>query len=209
MSSTTSHTGGGISPANSAEEALEALPDTVNDTTDISARTWLPERLLEYLGAVVILVLAVFIAVTVVMRFTGHGVLGAVELSALAMVLITVLVIPAATAADDNFKVEILDMFNRPTLVVIGQLIGAVVQLIVALFLTFSALELLINDWTTKTTMAGELALHRYWLSLAVFVGFAVMLHATVFYLIRSIRTTRARVRKPTDQPAAPKREEG
>lgn len=209
MSSTTPHTDGRFSPADSAEEVLEALPDTVNDTTDISARTWLPERLLEYLGAIVILVLTVFIAVTVVMRFTGHGVLGAVELSALAMVLITVLVIPAATAADDNFKVEILDMFNRPVLVVIGQLIGAVVQLVVALFLTFSALELLINDWTTKTTMAGELALHRYWLSLAVFVGFAVMLHATVFYLIRSIRTIRARVRKPTDQPTASKREEG
>jgi hypothetical protein len=32
-------------PADSAEEALEALPDTVNDTTDISARLWLPERL--------------------------------------------------------------------------------------------------------------------------------------------------------------------
>ncbi|MGN0096047.1 MAG: TRAP transporter small permease subunit [Corynebacterium sp.] len=195
-------------PADSAEEALEALPDTVNDTTDISARIWLPERLLEYLGAIVILVLTVFIAVTVVMRFTGHGVLGAVELSALAMVLITVLVIPAATAADDNFKVEILDMFNRPALVVVGQLIGAVVQLIVALFLTFSALELLVNDWTTKTTMAGELAIHRYWLSLAVFVGFAVMLHATVFYLIRSIRTARVSSRRPTSSSAAQQREE-
>ncbi|MEJ6548888.1 TRAP transporter small permease subunit [Corynebacterium sp. USCH3] len=192
MSSQTPRTDGSTVPTDSAEEVLEALPDSVNDTTDISARTWLPERALEYLGAVIILVLTVFIAVTVVMRFTGHGVLGAVELSALAMVLITVLVIPAATAADDNFKVEILDMFNRPRLVVVGQLIGAVVQLVVALFLTFSALELLVNDWNTKTTMAGELALHRYWLSLAVFVGFAVMLHATVFYLIRSIRTVRA-----------------
>jgi TRAP-type C4-dicarboxylate transport system permease small subunit len=186
-----------------AEEALETLPDTVNDITDISAPTWLPERLLEYLGAVVIIALSVFIAVTVVMRFTGHGVLGAVELSALAMVLITVLVIPAATAADDNFKVEIVDMFNRPRLVVVGQVIGAIVQLVVALFLTFSALELLVNDWTTKTTMAGDLALHRYWLSAAVFIGFAVLLHATVFYLIRTIRSARAVSRHSTAQPTA------
>jgi TRAP-type C4-dicarboxylate transport system permease small subunit len=188
----------------SAEAALETLPDTVNDTTDISAPTWLPERLLEYLGAVVIIVLSVFIAVTVVMRFTGHGVLGAVELSALAMVLITVLVVPAATAADDNFKVEIIDMLGRPGLVVVGKTIGAVVQLVVALFLTFSTLELLVNDWTTKTTMAGELALHRYWLSAAVFVGFAVLLHATVFHLITTIRSARAVARHPGTRQAAP-----
>ncbi|MGP9723904.1 TRAP transporter small permease subunit [Corynebacterium sp. AOP40-9SA-29] len=207
MNSQTPRTDGPVVPTDSAEVVLEALPDSVNDTTDISARTWLPERALEYLGAGVILVLAVFIAVTVVMRFTGHGVLGAVELSALAMVLITVLVVPAATAADDNFKVEILDMFNRPLLVVVGQLIGAVVQLVVALFLTFSALELLVNDWNTKTTMAGELAIHRYWLSLAVFVGFAVLLHATVFYLIRSIRTARAS-RRPEAASTRVQREE-
>lgn len=125
--------------------------------------------------------------VTVIMRFTGNGVLGAVELSAPSMVIITALVVPAATASDDNFKVEIVDMFNRQRLVYAAALLGAVVQLVVSRFLAFSSLKLLIYDWSTKTSMAGELSLPRYLLSLIIFVAFAVLLHATIVFLIRLI----------------------
>ncbi len=180
----------------SAEQALAQLPDTANDTADLRERIWIPERALEGIAAVLIIALAVFVTLTVILRYFGQGVLGTVELSALAMVVLTVLVVPAATAADENFIVEIVDMLERPRLVDMARLLGAVVQLIVSLFLAFSALELFLYDWSTKTTMAGELSMARYWLSLAVFLGFAVLVHASVLFLIRlvaSVRSTASR----------------
>lgn len=172
----------------SSESALENLPDSANETTFLSTRTWWPEKTLEWIAGVLLIILTLFVTVTVIMRFTGNGVLGAVEISALSMVIITALVVPAATASDDNFKVEIVDMFNRQRLVYAAALLGAVVQLVVSLFLAFSSLELLIYDWNTKTTMAGELSLPRYLLSLIIFVAFAVLLHATIVFLLKLIK---------------------
>lgn len=174
--------------ASSSESALENLPDSANETTFLSTRTWWPEKTLEWIAGVLLIILTLFVTVTVIMRFTSNGVLGAVEISALSMVIITALVVPAATASDDNFKVEIVDMFNRQRLVYAAVLLGAVVQLVVSLFLAFSSLELLIYDWNTKTTMAGELSLPRYLLSLIIFVAFAVLLHATIVFLFKLIK---------------------
>lgn len=174
-----------------AQDALEQLPDSANELTTLSRRTWWPEISLEWVAGLLIIILTLFVTVTVTMRFAGSGVLGAVELSALAMVIVTVLVIPAATAADDNFKVEIVDMFNRPGLVKNTRILGAVVQLIVSLFLAFSSLELFIYDWSTKTTMAGELSIPRYWMSLFIFVSFAVLVHAASLFLFRLMRSRR------------------
>lgn len=174
-----------------AQDALEQLPDSANELTTLSRRTWWPEISLEWVAGLLIIILTLFVTVTVIMRFAGSGVLGAVELSALAMVIVTVLVIPAATAADDNFKVEIVDMFNRPGLVKNTRILGAVVQLIVSLFLAFSSLELFIYDWSTKTTMAGELSIPRYWMSLVIFVSFAVLVHAASLFLFRLMRSRR------------------
>lgn len=172
-----------------AQDALERLPDSANELTALSPKRWWPEISLEWLAGVLIIILTLFVTITVMMRFAGSGVLGAVELSALAMVIVTVLVVPAATAADDNFKVEIVDMFNRPSLVKSTRILGAAVQLVVSLFLAFSALELFIYDWSTKTTMAGELSIPRYWLSLVIFVSFAVLVHAAVLFLLRLVRS--------------------
>lgn len=180
-----------LSASAAGVDLVETLPDAANEATSLVGRKWLPEKFLEHIGAVVVLVLTVFIAVTVVMRYLGHGALGAVELSALAMVIITVLVAPAAVGADDNFKVEIVDMFNRPMWVMVCQVLGAVVQLVVAVFLTFSSIELMVSDLDTKTTMAGELSLPRYYLSICVFVGFVALVHASVLYLVRDIRRLR------------------
>lgn len=173
----------------SATDALERLPDSANETTELSTRLWWPEKSLEWLAGLLLLILTLFVTATVLMRFSGNGVLGAVEISAIAMVVITALVVPAATAADDNFKVEIVDMFNKPGLVRAATVLGAVVQMIVSLFLAFSSLELLIYDWNTKTTMAGELSMPRYLLSFIVFISFAVLLHATILFLVQLLRS--------------------
>lgn len=173
----------------SAESGLENLPDSANETTTLSTRLWWPEKSLELVAGILLIILTLFVTVTVLMRYFGHGVLGTVEISALSMVVITALVVPAATASDDNFKVEIVDMLNRPKWVYAAAVLGAVVQLFVSLFLAFSSLELLIYDWNTKTTMAGELSLPRYWLSLIVFIAFAILLHAAIVFLIRLVKT--------------------
>ena len=49
----------------------------------------------------------------------------------------------------------------------------------------------MISDLDTKTTMVGELSLPRYYLSICVFIGFVVLLHASVLYLLRDIRRLR------------------
>lgn len=182
------HTG----ESDSAEVALEKLPDTANETRDLKGRHWVIERLLERAAAILIVALAAFVTLTVVLRYFGEGILGTVEISAISMVVLTVLVIPAATAADENFIVEIVDILEKPRLVEIAQLLAAVVQVIVSLFLAFSTLELLIYDFSTKTTMAGELSMPRYWLSLVVFVGFAFLVHASVRFLIHLVKNRRS-----------------
>lgn len=176
----------------SAEEALGHL-ESANEARHLTGSRWIPERIFEGAAAVLIIGLAVFVTLTVILRYFGQGVLGTVELSAISMVVLTVLVIPAATAADENFVVEIVDLFKRPRLVDAARLLGAVVQVIVSLFLAFSALELLLYDWSTQTTMAGELSMPRYWLSLAVFLGFTLLVHASVLFLIRLVRTPASR----------------
>lgn len=173
----------------SATSALENMPDTATETIELSTRLWWPEKFLEWIAGLLLLILTLFVTVTVLMRFSGNGVLGAVELSAIAMVVITALIVPAATAADENFKVEIVDMFNKPALVRAAALLGAIVQVVVSLFLAFSSLELLIYDWSTKTTMAGELSMPRYWLSFIIFISFAVLLHATILFLVQLLRS--------------------
>lgn len=169
---------------------LGAEAKTPHDIKDLSSPTYLPQRVLQGIGAALLLVLSAFITVAVILRYTGNGIIGAVEIAALLMVVITVLVIPAATAADENFRVEVADFFVREKGLRALDALSLVVQLLVAFFLAVAALDLLINDIATRTTMGGELELPRWLLSLPVAAGFVGIVYSTIIVILK-FRSTR------------------
>lgn len=185
------------------DAGLEKLTEESVPADDgLKEKIWIPERTLELLAALLLIALTLFIVVSVVMRFAGHGILGAVELSAISMVVLTVFITPAATALDENFKVEIVDLFAGTRTISGFVIFGAFVQVVVSAFLFGSALEMFLSDVSTIVTMGGELAMHRYWLTLSVLIGFTVLLHAAIVFLLRSIRAFRAG-NNPADDPAS------
>lgn len=176
-------------PADNAVD-LGLEDDTPHDIKSLSAPYFLPQRFLQGLGALLLLFLAAFITVSVALRYTGNGIIGAVEIAAMLMVAITVLVIPAATAADENFRVEVADFVLGEKGLRALDVLSLIMQFLVALFLVASAVDLLINDIATHTTMGGELSLPRWLLSLPIAVGFTGIVYSTVIVAIK-FRSTR------------------
>lgn len=159
------------------------------ESEQLTAPVWSPIRLLQGLGALLILAVAVFVTVTTLSRVAGNGVLGAVEIGALSMVFLTALSIPAVTAADENFRLEIIDHFTGPRTQRMLELIGLVLQLVIGAVVTVFMVSLFINDITTLTTTAGELGISRYWVSGAAVVGFAGVVYAVLVRLLRFFKT--------------------
>lgn len=179
-------------PRDSKAVDLGKAVETPHDLKALQGPIYLPQRILQGIGAALLLILAVFITVSVIMRYLGNGVLGAVELAAMSMVIITALVIPAATAADENFRVEVADFFAGVKTMKALNVLSIVVQLAVALFLAAAAIDLLIHDIATRTTMGGELSLPRWWLSLPVAAGFIGIIYSTILVIFRIRRSPAA-----------------
>lgn len=177
-------------PAADGVVDIDAYVETEHSTGQLQEPIWIPVRVLAQIAGLLTLVLALFITATVLLRAVDLGVVGAVELSSLSMVVLTVLVIPAVTAADDNFRVEIIDFVVGSRGVHWLNVFGLLVQLFVTAFITFAALELFIHDLDTGTTMAGELYLSRWWMTAIVFIGFVGTLYATIINLVRTVRGT-------------------
>lgn len=171
---------------------LGKAAETPHDLKSLRNPVYLPQRILQGIGAALLLILAGFITVSVIMRYLGNGIIGAVELAAMSMVIVTVLVIPAATAADENFRVEVADFFAGVKTMKVLNVLSIVVQLLVALFLAVAAVDLLIHDITTRTTMGGELSLPRWWLSLPVAAGFLGIVYSTILVIFRIRRSPAA-----------------
>ncbi|QGU07422.1 Tripartite ATP-independent periplasmic transporter, DctQ component [Corynebacterium occultum] len=167
--------------------------DTPHDISQLKSPIYLPQRILQAIGAAMLVFLAIFITIAVLLRYTGNGIIGAVEIAAMLMVVTTVLVIPAATAADENFRVEVADFFLKEKGLRILDILSLVVQLLVALFLAAAAIDLLLHDIATRTTMGGELEWPRWLLSLPVAAGFLGIVYSTliVIFKFRSNRVER------------------
>lgn len=146
----------------------------------LSGTVFAPQRVLQGIGAAIILALSVFVTVSVILRYTGNAIIGVVEITALAMVVITVLVIPAATAADENFRVEVIEFFVKTKALGQLEILSVTFHILVAGFLVFSAVDLLINDFHTGTTMGGELGMPRWWVSLPITIGFLGFMYSSL-----------------------------
>lgn len=159
--------------------------ETPHDLSALPGRALLPQRLLQGAGAAVLLTLAVLVTVAVIMRYLGNGIIGVVEIASMCMVVITVLVIPAATVADENFRVEVADFFVGEKTMAGLNVLSIIVQIVVAIFLAVAAVDLLIHDVNTLTTMGGELSVPRWWLSLPVALGFIGVVYSTILLALR------------------------
>jgi TRAP-type C4-dicarboxylate transport system permease small subunit len=178
---------------------LGGTMDTPHDLSSLPGRPLLPQRLLQGIGAAVLLALMVVVTVAVIMRYLGNGIIGVVEIASMCMVVITVLVIPAATVADENFRVEVADFFVGEKTMARLNVLSIVVQVVVSVFLAIAAVDLLIHDITTLTTMGGELSLPRWWLSLLVALGFLGVVYSTLLVALRIRRNPSANTALPED----------
>lgn len=149
---------------------------------------WLPVRLVEWAGALVILALMFGVTYGVVMRTAGRGVLGLLELAAVAVLVIALFGAPSLTYRDENVRLEIIDMFASPRVLKVLNIVSDLFQLVVVAVIVYAAVTLFMTDLERGTTMTGELRLKRYWLTGMIALGFAVVAAATIRKLWHDIR---------------------
>ncbi|RLY93822.1 TRAP transporter small permease [Kocuria tytonicola] len=132
--------------------------------------------------------LAILVTVSVFMRTVGAGFVGTVEFGAMAMVLLVALGAPAVAAADENFRLEIVDMFAPPRVVRALDKVALAFQLLVSALVTWFVLSLFLDDLRTGTTMAGELGIQRAWLTGVLTLGLALTAYAVAVRFVRALR---------------------
>ena len=183
----------------SGEEVVEELESMqIEESSD--SDVWIPGLVLEWLGALVVIVLSVAITAGVVARFFGTGIFGVVELSALSMVVMVLLGSGALAARDGHVKLELLDTVLKPRQLKAVNILSDVVQIVVTALLTWAMFSLFLNDLDRGTTVAGDVQFPRVVLAATAMVCFAVLCLTILLRLIRDLR----RPADPTDTAESP-----
>lgn len=173
-------------PHEELAEGMHETPEELRDDLELARPVWAPARWLFRLAAGVVLLLALFVTVTVLLRAVGVGVTGSVELAAASMIILTVLAVPAVTAADRNFRMELVDLIAGPKALGALERVSTIAQTLVALFVAAAAVLLAFKDLTTGITMLGELAWPRWLLTAPVAAGFLVLTYVLVMRLVHT-----------------------
>lgn len=171
----------------SGEEVVEEL-ETMEIEESSDKSVWIPALILEWLGALVVIVLSVAITAGVVARFFGTGIFGVVELSAMSMVVMVLLGGAALAARDGHVKLELLDTVLRPRQLKAVNVLSDVVQIVVTAVLTWAMFSLFLNDLDRGTTVAGDVQFPRVVLAGLATVCFAVLSLTILLRLIRDLR---------------------
>lgn len=150
--------------------------------------TWLPLRILEWIGGILVIILTLGISISVAMRAAGQGVIGVIELAGLAMIFIVILGAPGLALRDEHVRLELADFVVGKKALKALHYFGLIVQLAVVTMLCIAIWQVLSVDLRRGTTVAGDLRLPRYWVSGAVLVGFVFLGLALVKSFIDSIR---------------------
>lgn len=157
---------------------------------------WLPARIPEVVGALVVLLLAVGVAVGVVLRYAGQGVLGLIELASLSMLILVVLGAVGLSYRDEHVRLELIDLLLGEKGVSRLELFVDVVQLLVTAVVAYALWEVFRSDLLTGTTLGGELAIPRKWVSGTAVVCFllvGVVLVRKSLFDVRVVRKGRTR----------------
>lgn len=161
-----------------AEEAMEH-PD------------WLPAKIPEVVGAAVVFILALGVAVGVVLRYSGHGVLGLVELASLAMLVITVLGAAGLSYRDDHVRLELIDSALGEKKVSRLELFVDAVMLLVTAVVIYSLFSVFRLDLSFGTTLSGELGIPRMWVSGVATICFLLVGVVLVRKTVADVRLVR------------------
>lgn len=168
-------------PAHDLHAALEAQGDP-------PAPAWLPVQVLEWLGGLVVVALAVGVTFGVGMRASGRGLLGVLELGGLSMVFLVLLGAPALALRDEHVRLELADFILSSKSLKWLQLFGLVVQFLVTVLLMYAMWQVLQVDLRRGTTIGGELRLPRMWVSGFALFGFALLAAAIVRRFVHDLR---------------------
>lgn len=156
---------------------------------------WLPAKIPETIGALVVFLLMVGVAGGVFLRYAGHGVLGLIELASLSMLVVVVLGAAGLSYRDEHVRLEIVDGALGEKGVNRLELFVDAVQLLVTAVIIYALSEVFRTDLLTGTTLSGELGIPRKWVSGVAVVCFLLVLVVLVRKTIFDIRL----VRKSTD----------
>jgi TRAP-type C4-dicarboxylate transport system permease small subunit len=148
---------------------------------------WWPVRLSEIAGALVVLALVVGVTAGVVLRASGNGVLGLVELAGISVLVMVVLGTSSLAYRDEHVRLELLDVVAGQKVARALDVFVDVVQLAVVAVVAYALQDLFRSDLSTGTTTGGELGLARSWVSGTATVGFVLVALVMVRKLTRDL----------------------
>lgn len=157
---------------------------------------WLPARVPEVAGALVVFLLVIGVAVGVVLRYAGQGVLGLIELASLSMLILVVLGAVGLSYRDEHVRLELIDMVLGDKGVRRLEPFVDVFQLVVTAVVTYALWEVFRSDLLTGTTLSGELGIARKWVSGTAVICFllvGVVLVRKLLVDVRALRKDRVR----------------
>ncbi|OYO14310.1 hypothetical protein CGZ94_06715 [Enemella evansiae] len=180
-------------PREPSQQAAEAELDRTLAEAEEPAPTptWWPLRILEGLGGLVVLALALGVTGAVLLRLFGRSTTGVVELGALSMLFLVLLGAPALAARDQHVRLELLDFFVGRRVLRVLDHFGSLVQLVVTGLLIAAVWQVLQTDLTRGTTIGGELRLDRWWVSGSALVGLIALALGICYRWVLSVRGER------------------
>lgn len=186
-----SRDGGEQRPASDDLVATGHLHYSPIDQEAIEHPDWLPARIPETIGAVVVLLLALGVGLGAILRYAGHGVLGLVELASLAMLVVVVLGAAGLSYRDEHVRLEIIDGALGERNIGRLELFVDAVMLLVTLVVIYSLFSVFRLDLSFGTTLSGELGIPRKWVSgvgVTCFLLVGVVLVRKTIADVRSMR---------------------
>lgn len=152
---------------------------------------WLPARIPEAVGALVVFLLMIGVGGGVLLRYTGHGVLGLIELASLSMLVIVVLGAAGLSYRDEHVRLEIIDAAVGKKGITRLELFVDVFQILVTAVVIYALFEVFRMDLMTGTTLSGELAIPRKWVSGVAVVCFVLVLVVLIRKMAVDLRVVR------------------
>ncbi|GAA1721900.1 TRAP transporter small permease [Propioniferax innocua] len=152
------------------------------------SRVWTLALVPEWLGAVVLMVLTMAITVGVIARLTGHAITGIVELAGASMVVMVILGTAAVAMRDGHVRLEVIDPLLTEKSLKVVNLFSLGVQIVVSAALSWACWLTFLKDVDRGTTLPGELAFPRMYVSGVVAVCCIVLLLSLIRRLMTDVR---------------------
>ena len=171
-------------PEPNVTEHLSSLDVEEADDSEVWALALVP----EWLGAVVLMTLTVAITTGVVARLAGHAITGIVELAGASMVVMVILGTAAVAMRDGHVRLEIIDPLLTGKSLKGVNLFSLTVQIAVSAALSWACWSTFLKDIDRGTTLPGELAFPRMYVSGIVAVCCVVLLLSLIRRLLTDVR---------------------